>query len=156
MKTLYLTSALAMLLALPLAAQTVETESPAPVVAEQPAPQSEEPAAAEKETPRAAPAVSVEERKEKFHPVPKPDKGSFVKTEPAVAGSDCGYEVYIGLRLLGKDEQLMPGSKKIDPAKLPAGTRIFKPDEAPQDKTNPNRLNLMIDHRNIIGDAFCG
>lgn len=83
--------------------------------------------------------------------------------ERALAKDTCGGAGnYMGLRVLGKDETLAPGSRKVDLNKLPAGTRVFDgskphPEANGSNKdANPKRLNLIIDRRNVIAEAFCG
>jgi len=71
--------------------------------------------------------------------------------------SPCKLEPYIGLRVLSKGEVLEEGSRKIDPAKLPAGTRLINYNEAIDgDRSKPTRMNLIIDFRNIVASGFCG
>ncbi len=72
-----------------------------------------------------------------------------------------GAASYVGLRILAKDEILAPGSRKVDVSKLPAGSRVFDarqphPQANDADANNSKRLNLIIDHRNVIAEAFCG
>jgi hypothetical protein len=71
--------------------------------------------------------------------------------------SPCKLEPYIGLRVLAKGEVLEEGSRKIDPAKLPAGTRLINYNEPLDgDRSNQTRMNLIIDFRNIVASGFCG
>lgn len=106
--------------------------------------------------PEANKEEKTDDKVETLNLLEKPNKEHFEKAQPQQVTSECGFEAYVGLRVLGEDETPMAGSKKIDPAKLPKGSRIFDANEVPPDKNNPERLNLIIDHRRVVGAAFCG
>lgn len=108
------------------------------------------------ETPKATPKAPEVGREQQAEPT----KTQHQEKEKAVDA--CGGAAnYIGLRILAKGETLAPGSRKVDVSKLPQGTRVYDAKEAhPQpnssDASNPKRLNLIIDYRNVIAEAFCG
>jgi hypothetical protein len=101
-------------------------------------------------------AKSGTARPEEKKPEADVEKPAVAVAAPKKPQSSCGSENYLGLRVLGKEEKPLPGSRKVDLSKLPSGSRVLKQGESVTEKNNPKRLNLFLDGRNVIAEAFCG